>query len=54
MSPAGVALANELLTDGRGPFFDSHCRRSVAEAVLEVEDALDPEDRTTGFDGAHV
>src|ERR1700730_9459950 len=30
VSPMGVALARELLTDGLGPFFDRHCRRSVA------------------------
>jgi hypothetical protein len=40
VSPRGIALAQELLTDGRGPFFDRHSMRSVAEAVLDVEDAL--------------
>jgi hypothetical protein len=46
-SPVGVALARELLTDGLGP---SHCRRSVAEAVLDVEDALEAEDLAVGSD----
>jgi hypothetical protein len=52
VSPRGVALANELLTDGLGPFFDRHCQRSVAEAILDVEDALEAEDLTMGFDAA--
>jgi hypothetical protein len=54
VSPRGVALANELLTDGLGPFFDPHCPRSVAEAILDVEDALEADDLTMGFDTAPI
>jgi hypothetical protein len=40
VSPRGVALAQELLTDGSGPFFDPRSPRSVAEAIVEVEDVI--------------
>jgi hypothetical protein len=54
VSPRGVALARELLTDGLGPFYDRHCPRSVAEAVINVEDALEAEEPTLGCDAAFV
>jgi hypothetical protein len=41
VSPRGVALARELITDGRSPLFNPYCEGTVAEAVREVQDALE-------------
>jgi len=41
VSPRGVALARELITDGLSPLFNPYCERTVAEAVCEVQDALE-------------
>jgi hypothetical protein len=54
VTPRGVALARELLTDGLGPFYDRYSRRSVAEAVLDVEDALQADTLPMGFDAASL
>ena len=51
VNPRGVVLAGRLLTDGfHSPLFNSSCRRTVAQAVWEVADALGEEDPTVGFD----
>jgi hypothetical protein len=41
VSARGVVLAQELLTDASSPFFNPHSHASVAEAVLDVEEALE-------------
>jgi hypothetical protein len=41
VNPTGVALAQGLLTDGAGPLFNPHSDRTVAEAVDEVQVALE-------------
>jgi hypothetical protein len=50
VSPRGVALARELLTDGSGPLSNRESLRSVAEAVLAAEDALDEHASVLGSD----
>jgi hypothetical protein len=39
-SARGVALARELLTDGRGPLFNRDCERTVGEAASAAEQVL--------------
>jgi hypothetical protein len=41
VSPRGVALARQLLSDGLSPLFNRHAERSVIQAIWEVEDALE-------------
>jgi len=36
----GVALAKELLTDGRSPLFNPNGERTVVQAIWQIEDAL--------------
>jgi hypothetical protein len=51
VSPAGVALALMLVSDGRySPILNRYCERSVSEAVWEVADALGAEVPTIRFD----
>jgi hypothetical protein len=41
VSASGVVLSAALLTDGRSPLFNPHSKRTVAQAVSEVHDALE-------------
>ena len=41
VSPEGVLLARALLTDGCSPLFNRACERTVAQAVGQVEHALE-------------
>jgi len=46
LNPAGVARARILVTDGLSPLFNSNCRRTVAQAIYEVQDALERDQRS--------
>jgi hypothetical protein len=47
--PAGVALAEVLLTDGRSPLFNPNPEQTIAEAVRRVQAALRPTLPRSGF-----
>jgi len=49
VEPAGVILAQRLLTDGLGPLFNRNSERTVVGAIWETVDALEGH-ATTGFD----
>ncbi len=49
VSPRGVVLARRFLTDGLSPLFNPSSRRTVTQAVREIQDALE-ELPATGFD----
>jgi hypothetical protein len=53
VNPRGVVLARALLTDGLSPLSNPNCERTVAQAVREVQDALERHP-TSGFDAVAV
>jgi hypothetical protein len=42
VSPAGVAGAQTLLTDGLSPLFNRNSEQTVTQAIWNIQDALDP------------
>jgi hypothetical protein len=51
VNPRGIVLARALLTDGNSPLFNPDPERTVAEAIREIQDALE-EQPTIGYDAA--
>jgi hypothetical protein len=43
LSPAGIARAQVLITDGLSPLFDPNSPRTATQAIYEVQDALEDE-----------
>jgi hypothetical protein len=41
VSPRGIILARRLLSDGLSPLFNLACKRTVSQAVAEIQHALD-------------
>lgn len=41
LSPIGVAMARELLTDGLSPLFNRNSAQTVTQAIWKVQDALE-------------
>jgi hypothetical protein len=47
---SGIVHARRLLADGRSPFYNPDCERTVAEAIWDVVDELGTEPPAIGFD----
>jgi hypothetical protein len=45
VDPRGLAMARRLVRDGAGPVYDPRADRSLADALAECLDALDPSRR---------
>jgi hypothetical protein len=46
----GIVRVRRLLADGRSPFYNPDCERTVAEAIWDVVDELGTDPPATGFD----